>query len=634
MHLLWVFLGALHYAWPLNESLSSKIASHLQSIATESSPLSTPRTAYLDVIEPLVDYWSSHQTATGAIVDPWRGREIQYSTPAFAYGVATIVKGRGRNDLKPVALLAMDHSVRSFTEGYSADSHGNFFSIFIAATLPLVVPYAPAKQVSEWKTLLSNYDVDSVYALKRKDNNWSACAYVGEMLMTARGLRNSAPFCQEHLGPFVSRHFTEPSGLFWESESPMAYDVWTRGFFEYMLLKAVPEDVGMLEEALQRGGVSSLFLQSPSGELPTGGRSSLHTWNEAAQSLVFEARALRASKERPELEPIFRRAARRSLLSIQQWVRDSGDVWVVKNTRRFVERHGFHYYSNHSNYNMILMGFLSLAYELATDGPELLTPAEVGGYTFWTGSRTKKFVGNCKGLHVLVDAVDIDSVPKGLTRIHRLGMNSCLGPNEGVALHQHGQNNHNPPDYPVAVGPGWGPSFTLAQALSVGVSVTEETSTSDLVEFGLAWNGHLMGPSQVLEHFRLTPAAVEYTVQLENWNLDQKIIVPLFHGDGTKQASTSVVGCTVRLAYASQSQSFGFPGCSSITISPHVYDSHSGYFRHLTAEFPPRDTMKMIVSFQDSPSSQRSAAFMAGALVTAGLCCLQLWRWSFLNELN
>ncbi|KAH0476108.1 MAG: hypothetical protein KVP17_003339 [Porospora cf. gigantea B] len=631
MRLLWVFLGTLHYAWPLSESLSSKIASHFKYIATESSPLSTPRTAYLDVIEPIVDYWTTHQTAEGAIIDPWREREVQYSTAAFGYGAATIVKGRGRDDLKPVALLAVDHSIRSFAKGSTADSHGNFFSIFIAAALPLVEPYAPAKQMSEWKTLLSDYDVNGVYVMKGKDNNWSACAYVGESLMTALGLRNSVPYCQERLGPFISRHFLEPSGVFWEDESPMAYDVWTRGFFEYMLLKTVPEDVDMLQDALQRGGVSSLFLQSPSGELPTGGRSSLHTWNEAAQSLVFEARALRARSEYPELEPIFRRAARRSLLSIKHWVRDTGDVWVVKNKRPFSVRHGFHYYSNHSNYNMILVGFLSMAYELATDGPELLTPAEVGGYTFWTGGKTKKFVGNCKGTHVLLDAVDLDSVPKGLTRIHRLGMNSCLGPSEGVALHQHGQDDQSPPDYPIAVGPGWGPSFTLAQAKPAKMSIIKETATSDLVEFGLTWNGSLMGPSQVFEHFSLTPNAVEYTVQLENWNLDQKIVVPLFHGDGTNQAATSVVGCTVRLTYESQSQSFSFPGCSSINISPQVHDSHNGYFRRLTAEFPPRDSMKMLVSFQNSASSQRNFAVMAGALVAAGLGCLQLWRWSFVD---
>ena len=51
-----------------------------------------------------------------------------------------------------------------------------------------------------------------------------------------------------------------------------------------------------LTETLRRASVTSLFLQSPSGELPAGGRSAHHQWNEAEQCVTYEiysARALR-----------------------------------------------------------------------------------------------------------------------------------------------------------------------------------------------------------------------------------------------------------------------------------------------------------------------------------------------------
>ena len=41
-------------------------------------------------------------------------------------------------------------------------------------------------------------------------------------------------------------------------------------------------------DILWRGAWTSLFMQSPFGELPTGYRNSHHIWNEAEQAVIFE----------------------------------------------------------------------------------------------------------------------------------------------------------------------------------------------------------------------------------------------------------------------------------------------------------------------------------------------------------
>jgi hypothetical protein len=62
-------------------------------------------------------------------------------------------------------------------------------------------------------------------------------------------------------------------------------------------------------DLMWRGAWTSLFMQSPFGELPAGYRSSQHIWNEAQQAVVFEiyanhyARAGRAAEAGPSSAP-------------------------------------------------------------------------------------------------------------------------------------------------------------------------------------------------------------------------------------------------------------------------------------------------------------------------------------------
>ena len=53
-----------------------------------------------------------------------------------------------------------------------------------------------------------------------------------------------------------------------------------------------------LETLVERGAWTSLFMQSPWGELPCGGRSAHHQWNEAQQAVTFESWASRFATPR------------------------------------------------------------------------------------------------------------------------------------------------------------------------------------------------------------------------------------------------------------------------------------------------------------------------------------------------
>jgi hypothetical protein len=85
--------------------------------------------------------------------------------------------------------------------------------------------------------------------------------------------------------------------------NPIAFDHFPRKYLAVMMewgynLSYANE----LHTYLYRGAWVSLLMQSPWGELPTGGRSSQFQWNEAQQSVTYEIYASKSAREgKPEL---------------------------------------------------------------------------------------------------------------------------------------------------------------------------------------------------------------------------------------------------------------------------------------------------------------------------------------------
>ena len=81
----------------------------------------------------------------------------------------------------------------------------------------------------------------------------------------------------------------------------------------------------MYWELNQRGAWVSLLMQSPWGELPTGGRSSQHQWNEAVSCVTYEYWARHyATQGNASAAGAFKRAAALSLNSLKRWKRPTG----------------------------------------------------------------------------------------------------------------------------------------------------------------------------------------------------------------------------------------------------------------------------------------------------------------------
>jgi hypothetical protein len=122
----------------------------------------TPRD-YLRVIEGNVDFFGHHQDATGAIIDPYKQEEYQYSTPCFALAASTVAIYAGRGDLIEPAARAMDWAVLTLSEGRGAHHHEDFFSSQIAHALPLLQPVVSRERYQKWEERIRAFDPLTVY---------------------------------------------------------------------------------------------------------------------------------------------------------------------------------------------------------------------------------------------------------------------------------------------------------------------------------------------------------------------------------------------------------------------------------------------------------------------------------------
>ncbi|NOZ57171.1 MAG: hypothetical protein GXO73_10350, partial [Calditrichaeota bacterium] len=391
----------------------------------------------LELVRGVVRFFRNFQNERGAIIDPYTEAERQYSTPAYALCGAVLLHAGTKDNpwLAQSTLKAFDWALTSLVEGRPADNHGDFFTVKLMLALPLLKPFADASQWARWEDLLRRLNPDRSYRdilrykkTEARIHNWNLVAISGEYLRSRAGYSDGA-FVRRYV-PIQLTRFTE-HGMYVDPHNPMAYDVFSRYHVAIMLAHGY-DGVGAkaLRQAQLRGGWTALFLQSPAGEVPCGGRSAHHQWNEAAQTATFEMIASELWKKGDRLAArAFKRGARLGLASLKRWVRPTGEFWIVKNRAEPWKRWGFEGYSYHSQYNLLAASMLAVAHLAADDSiPEGVAPADVGGYvlTLDDGRREDfeapgfhKTVARAGKLYVLVEhAGNHRYNPTGVLRLH------------------------------------------------------------------------------------------------------------------------------------------------------------------------------------------------------------------------
>lgn len=571
-------------AYPLEATLA-RLRDNLRN--TQIEPTELGKNDYLETIVGIVNYFQHFQAADGRIIDPYVHREIQYSTPCYAWAAAALVAGGKQPALLQSASRALDVSLQELDEGKPADGHGDFFTFPVMLAYEALRDRVAPEDRKRWEEKLRAIDPLRAYrdVLTEKHpevHNWNVVALSGEFLRHQDGFTDDA-FVEKYLKTQLT-NFT-PEGLYRDPNVPMAYDLFPRHFLAVMLARGYRgPSRAELSQLIERSAWTSLLLQSPTGEWPTGGRSAQHQWNEAMECVLFEVWAARKERQGDHLAAqAFKRAAHLALASVKRWVRPSGELWIVKNRFDPAVRHGFEGYSFHSQYNLLAASMMATAWQFADDAiPEGPSPADVGGFVVPL-EDFHKVIANAGGLYLELDSnADPKYNSTGLLRVQKAGVDPLVGPTDGSAID----------DAPLAVGIAWPegdgfePLAVMGQGKITGSQVRIKSASPEDVRFSVLYQVGRPSVQSVLESYELTPGRVRVTAQLKGETSQLQIRFPVLLFDGEHSLHMAVAGdsASVELGKSSETYRVESPPGVKLRLEKDIVKSRNGFLGVIKGE--------------------------------------------------
>jgi hypothetical protein len=406
------------------------------------------RSSYLDKVEAIVRACAKFQNSSGAIIDPYANREIQYATPYFANAVGTLLSAGRALDLVNVGIAAMNSATADIAAGAATipDNHGEFFLAPLASAIPLYTPFVSPTQLQTWKSRMAK-PVDEV--LRGLTHNWRSYAMKGEWYRAKNGYVNkstSMEWIEQSWLNTQKNRFTANSWNFYHDQYsdplPWAYESVARSNLAAMVADGYDgASRNEMITLLKKGTQSSLLVQDPSGQAPPGGRSGSHAWNDILMANGYLIMAEIANKEgNIRLAGQYRRAAALGFESVQRWKRTDGTYSVTKNHFPPQSRVRYASYSYFTNYNGNMMYHLAENYlNHETNIEEVPAPNEIGGYTIVSSNALATAVANAGGMQMVVGLRGSSEVhynnywsTLGVVRFARPGWDSRLGPSDGI----------------------------------------------------------------------------------------------------------------------------------------------------------------------------------------------------------
>jgi hypothetical protein len=545
------------------------------------------REDYLKTCEGIVDFFHHFQTPDGRIIDPFMHKEVQYSTPCYAWTATVLVVSGRQTNLFDSAARALDAALEELSSGHAADAHSDFFTFPCMLAYEALRDRVTAERRGKWEEELRSIVPEKIYhdiPGKRPPHNWAVVALSGEFLRGQDGLGD--PGYVDKALSYQMGYFTA-NGQYMDPNTPMAYDGFPRCFLAGMIERGYNgTNAARLTNLMDRASWTSLLIQSPIGEWPTGGRSSEHQWNEGQQCMIYEIWARRKQREGDAAgAAMFKRAAHLALESVRRWVRPSGELWIVKNRFDPAARHGYMGYSSHTQYNLLAASMLATAWQFADETiAEGVCPAEIGGFALEL-TDFHKIIANAGGLYLELDttaAPEYNST--GLIRVHKTGVDPLVGPTD----------TSDSKDGSATVGIAWrdGERWQSLAGLTAKeikkVEFSRGQNTPDRVQFKVRYilGGGII--SAVTENYDLTAERVEVTAEVEGETAEVRARFPAFAFDGANATRVEVNGAkaSVQLNRSREEFSIVEPAEAVLSRTGAWTTFRNGYFEMIEGTVP------------------------------------------------
>ena len=368
-----------------------------------------PEAPYLDLAERIVRTarsWQDHDS--GRIIDPYVHRETPTATARYVGALGALMLQGRCHGLARSCAKALDAVLEDLES--CATNHGEFLvkeSLFAFTALEKEV--APERR-RRWAHVFTSCDPERAYAKSRtntpdaeKRQNFVSFALAGEAMKKHLHLADNETFFRSYLEEQLERF--DELGMYRDPGAPMVYDITARmnlelaAFYADWHLPCLKE----LRKKLRSGAMCALLYQSPSGEMPFGGRSNQQNFVEASFALICEAEARRFKVEGDMLmASVLRRAAARAVHSVTPYL-TSEPIHFNKNRFPPETQHGRQLsYGYYGAYTLLIASQLAAAGLLAdrTIPFTATTPAETGTFLWTTADAFHKVFANMQGSHL------------------------------------------------------------------------------------------------------------------------------------------------------------------------------------------------------------------------------------------
>jgi hypothetical protein len=388
----------------------------------------------------MITFWRSFQDATGAIIDPVENYEIQYATPMYAFSCARLVvqSPSQYGSFLPSCVAALNSSILDVSAGTAPQGHNNFFILPVMLTKQIVAPLVSTSTMTFWNATLQTLNPVQSYN-GYPANNWGLVAVAGEYLRVQQGLcRINCSWWEQELTLQVNENSFTANGQYQDHSgtdglNPLAYDTFARTYIVSLVLSGYTGPyLPLFQQVVERGAEMSALLQTPRGDIALGGRSQMHTWNQAAEYFILSLRTadmVAAGNGTKACQ--FRRSANLALQSLLRWqstpaeagvtgARNGSLLFINMCREPAANRCGYMSYSYLSQYNLLPLAQLNLALYLAPTAigvSECAAYTDAGGFSFEI-PEFKRVVANAGGTYVGIETgADPEYDSTGIQRV-------------------------------------------------------------------------------------------------------------------------------------------------------------------------------------------------------------------------
>ena len=389
------------------------------------------REKYLHIMERALEaYTPEHIRANFASVQE-KGL-TEHGFPRLTANIGLLLAHGRRPDLLPLFLEMMDFCCGQMP-GRQAANDFSVKEICFAILALEKTELVETGRLERWKNDLRRLDPWKDYtciapAPDVRVGNWAAYGAASEFLRQYTGLCDSTDFLNRQIPSQLLS--VDENGMYRDPNEPILYDLAARAQFAVLLRFGYDGPYrDALDDCLRKSGRLTLQMQSVTGEIAFGGRSSQYLFNEAylASVCAFEA-ARYAAEGDMTLAGQFQDAADLAADSILLWLDRLEGRRHIKNMYPTDSSYGCEGYGYFDKYMISLASFIYLAVLFTDETIEKVhCPARTGGFTAQTGRHFHKFFANCGGYFLEWDTdADPHYDATGLGRLHKAEVPSEL----------------------------------------------------------------------------------------------------------------------------------------------------------------------------------------------------------------